>query len=165
MDATLRRSTAWALLAAGAVGILLALATLPTVWAVVSGNARFGWALEIGLPRWAQWHHLSLTGVHLVLGGLLCGMLIVAGGCLARLLALASLVWFVGATAALASGSYWVAWMANSGDGTPLSVQVTGNGVVLVALSATAILAARTRLKRSAATPETIDPNAGASPG
>ena len=165
MDSTLRRSAAWALIVAAAVGIILAVATLPTVWAVVSGRAWLGWTLEIWLPRWSQWHRLSLTGVHLVVGALLCGMLLVAGRRATRLIALASLVWFVGATVAVANGSYWASWMALKGDGTPMAYQITGHGLALVALSVAAILTARDGLKRTRSVRQTVDHDAGSGSG
>jgi len=150
---------------AAAVGIVLAVATLPTVWAVVSGRAGLGWMLEISLPRWAQWHRLSLTGAHLIVGALLCGMLLVAGRRAARLIALASLVWFVGATAAVANGSYWASWMALKGDGTPMAYQIAGHGLALVALSIAAILTARDGLKRTRSVREAVDHDAGSGSG
>ena len=165
MDAIDRRSTGWILVVAGAAGMILALATLPTVWAVVSGQARYGWTVEVSLPQWAQWHVLSLTGAHLALGALLCGLLLAAGRLPARLLAVACLLWFVAATAALSSGSYWFTWMATKGDGTPLAVQVMGHGIVLVVLSVAAFLTARERSRRTAVASEPRDMDAGAGSG
>jgi hypothetical protein len=143
MGERLGRSTAWALIAAGIAGLVLTLATLPTIWALASGQAAIGFFMGMQqLPRWAWWHTISLTGAPLIVGAMLCGLILATGRTVSRLLAIGGVIWFLWATTSFASGSYWVNWMALKGDATPLTYQITGFGIVLGLLSITAILIA-----------------------
>jgi hypothetical protein len=135
------------LIVTGVAGLILASATLPTVWALVSGQARIAYFVALGLPRRMWWNAISRTGAPLIVGGLLCGLILAAGRIVPRLVAIAGLVWLVWATVSFASGSYWVNWMALKGDATPLTYQITGFGVVFGVLSVTAILIARRALR------------------
>ena len=127
---------------AGVAGLVLTLAALPSVWAVLSGKAQWGYFMGPPLPRWAWWRTISLTGAPLIVGALLCGLILATGRMVPRMVALGGLIWLFWATVSFASDSYWAEWMSLRGDATPLSYQISGFGVVLGLLSVTAILIA-----------------------
>lgn len=143
MSKRIGRSTFWILVAAGVAGLVLSVATLPSVWALLSGQAQFGFFVGPPIPRWAWWRTISSTGAPLIVGALLCGLILATGRIASRLVALGGLVWLVWATMSFATDSNWMKWMALRGDATPLSYQISGFGIVLGMLSITAILIAR----------------------
>lgn len=143
MSKRIGRSTFWILVAAGVAGLVRSVATLPSVWALLSGQAQFGYFMGPPMPRWAWWRTISLTGAPLIVGALLCGLILATGRIASRLVALGGLIWLVWATMSFAADSPWMKWMALRGDATPLSYQISGFGVVLGLLSVTAILIAR----------------------
>ena len=146
MNSELRTTLRMGLVVGGVVGLILSLATLPTVWGVVIGQAKSAYIYGAHLPRWAQWHYLSLWGVLTMVAGAQAALLLITGRWPARGIALSMIVVFIYSRIALASTGYWGAWMANAGDGTPLTVSVTVSGVLLIASSIAAlILAARLR--------------------
>ena len=135
----LQTSVKWALRATGATGMILGLATLPTVWAVMTGQAKLGVMYEADLPAWVQWHNVSATGAGLVLMGAICALLIVSGRWPARVLAVVGVAVSIYSKAAFSGTSYWLNWMAVRADGTPYSVVVAVLGFVLFAVSITAL--------------------------
>jgi hypothetical protein len=143
MSSDLRGSVKLALRVTGVAGIVLSLATLPTVWGTVTGHANsaaylyeFSW----GLPSWARWQDISAAGVGLVLVGAICTLLIVSGRWPSRVLAVVTLGIFIYSKAAFVGTSYWRNWMALSGDATPASLAVTAAGGALLAVSITALV-------------------------
>ncbi len=142
MSSDLRGSVKLALRVTGVAGILLSLATLPTVWGTITGNAKSAYLVEFvwGLPSWARWQDITGTGVGLVLVGAICVLLIVAGRWPSRVLAVVTLGVFIYSKAAFDGPSYWRNWMAVSGDATPASLAVTAVGATLLAASITALV-------------------------
>ena len=142
MGADLRTVLRWALRVSGVAGLVLSLATLPTIWAIVTGQVAAGFSYESVLPSWAQWHTISGVGIGLVFMGAICALLMVAGHWSARTLAVIAVAWTVYSKAAFNSGGYWNLWMANTGDATPYSIAVALTGVLIVAVSVVALVAA-----------------------
>ncbi len=126
-----------------AAGVCVLLMT-PTVWALLSGQARIGYALEFQLPGpwWLQWSHLTQTGFGVLVAGALAALLLVTGGNVARVIALVSIPWVIYTKAAFtgANGS-WNDWIAATGDLTPYTVFVTISAGVYAALTVAGFVA------------------------
>jgi hypothetical protein len=129
-DTALRR----VMILAGAVGVLVSLVTLPAAWGLVAGQGSVGWAFNTALPPWIEWHTLSQIGLPSLMVGALSALLLVSGPWPARVFASVAAVATLAVSTATAPGSYWMAWMANHGNGTPLTVVWTTQGVLLGAL-------------------------------
>jgi len=136
----------WSLFVASCAAGACVLLMTPTVWALVSGQARLGYALEFKLPGpwWLRWSQLTQIGFGVLVAGALCALLLVAGGNLARVLALVSVPWVIYMKAAFSGGNgNWSDWIAATGDLTPYTVCVTIGVAVYAALAVAGFLAWR----------------------
>ena len=143
MESDLRRPIARTLMLFGGGGLLLALTAIPTLFSLVTGNGKLGPYSEFFLPTYLQWSVLSFAGIGLILVGGLAALLTVIGHWPARIIAAASVVWFVYANTAFTGRGYWGHRMSITGDGTPYSVGLAISATLLVTLSVLALLCVR----------------------
>jgi hypothetical protein len=101
-----RRWVSIALVASGLLALALAASALPTTWALIAGQAKIGYIYGTALPKWTQWHSVSLAGFPLIVIGLTAGLLLAVGRTFTKLVAMLGLVWAAAATASFASGGY-----------------------------------------------------------
>jgi hypothetical protein len=142
MDASSRKALRWALLIAGLLGVLCAVAML------LVSLAQFGHAtptlLSIAerLPLWAQWTAAPPGGVPMLIVGALCALFLVTGRWPLRVCAALTAAWFAYAQAAYGPGSNLAKIVAQTFDYTPFWTAALVSVAALLALSVLAIVAA-----------------------
>jgi hypothetical protein len=150
MSSEVRRSARWALSIAGLLGILCAVTLLPASLRWLPENPLTTLAvIDRYLPRWTGWQ-TPPNGLALMIASALCVLLLIAGRLPARIIAALAAAWFVFYVVAATPGSsYWTAWMANTGNATPLIVAYLVSLVAFLALSVLALWTAARLGQRS----------------
>ena len=154
----MQRRLSWALSVGGVLGLVWAVPMIPfaVLWSPPRIAYPHAWVNAAGslvapLPKWLQWQGGSSmssgTGICLLIVAVVCVLLLISGGSAGRVVAVVGLAWFGYVVVTFSPHAYWMLWMENSGDPTPLAIMTLVSFVVVPVVSIFALVTAR-RLRR-----------------
>jgi len=98
--------------------------------------------IERYMPDWVVWRVLTEAGIGMLATGAIAALLLVSGGWLKRVVALAAVAWFVYSKWAFTVSGYWNARITATGDMTPYYVFVAIGTVMMLVMSVLAFVSA-----------------------